>query len=70
MEKVVYQLKASGDSLLGTPFTMRSRMVFISRQAAENHIAEFWNKCCDEQQLYCAYPETLVVVIIELLLVE
>lgn len=67
---IVYQLSATGDSLNGNMFTMKSRKVFTSKVLAEEHIAEFIDKCCDEERLVCADRDTLKVSFLELELIS
>ena len=63
---ILYQLAAVGHSVNGWEFKMRSKAVFLTREAAERHQPEFERKCCDPSFLDCAVPGSLKISIIEL----
>lgn len=68
--KIIYQLSAIGRSLNGGKFNGKSRKVFLTEQAAIDHIPEFREKCTDENQINAADPEGLIIKPFELQLVE
>lgn len=61
----IYGLFALGDSVNGWRFRMFSKDMFTSRDAAQKYEPEFRRKCCDDINLECAIPDTLVVEIRE-----
>lgn len=64
--RVVYQLRAVGDSLNGWAFRIRSKAIFSDREAADRFVPEFSAMCCDRSYFECADPATLKVEVDEL----
>jgi hypothetical protein len=64
--RTVYQLVTQGESRNGYRFNMRSKAIFGTKEAAEAHISEFEEKCCDPKYLESAVAGTLKTTILEL----
>lgn len=64
--RAVFGLSARGHSLNGWPFRMKSKALFVTKEAAEAHIAEFRRLCTDEAFFECAQDdETLRIQVVE-----
>ncbi len=55
----IYQLKATGPNTNGTGInSMYSRDVFRTVEAAEKHVEEFLDRCCDDSYFSLVRNET------------
>ncbi len=64
--RIIYQLTTKGDSLNGWPFRMRSKALFVTKEAAEAYIPEFEAACYDRTHFECAQSGTLRTTLLEL----
>lgn len=69
--KTVYGLMAKGyNGICSGEFKSFSKNIFMSKEGAENHKAEFIELCCDESLFYFAERKGLKIIVVEYILNE
>ncbi len=62
---IIYGLLAKGDGLNGTPFKVRSKKLFKTKELAETYESDFFELCTSEKFLDSADGDTLKISVIE-----